>query len=84
LADAVQPGWRTTLVFRRFAPEMVVSHALPTPAGRPGIDAAGIESLYLAGDWVGVRGMLADAALSSAEEAAERILAGPDTLEVAA
>ena len=38
--------------------------------GRPGVGAAAIPGVFLAGDWVGARGHLLDAALASAEEAA--------------
>lgn len=75
LLDLVQPGWRGALVHRRFLPRMVVSNALPTArigglAGRPGPAVPGIHNLFVAGDWVGPRGMLADAALASAKQAA--------------
>ncbi len=76
LMDAVQPTWRKLVAERRFLPEMTVAHAVPTLSGRPGVDAAGIPGVYLAGDWVGAEGMLADAALASAAEAAQRILKG--------
>jgi phytoene dehydrogenase-like protein len=74
LVDAMQPGWREHVVARRFLPEMIVSNAVPTPKGRPNVDAAG-PGIFLAGDWVGPEGMLADVALSSGREAARRILA---------
>jgi hypothetical protein len=38
-------------------------------AGRPASRVAGIDGLFLAGDWIGSVGMLADAALSSGREA---------------
>ncbi|HEY9855696.1 MAG TPA: FAD-dependent oxidoreductase, partial [Stenomitos sp.] len=76
LMDAVQPGWREHVVVRRFLPKMLVSNALPTAtlggfSGRPGPAVPGVEGLFVAGDWVGPRGMLADAAMASAEAAAE-------------
>lgn len=79
LAEIVQPGWRGQLVTERFLPDMVVSHALVTAAGgglqgRPGPTVPGVPGLYVAGDWVGATGMLADAALASAKEAAGMIL----------
>jgi phytoene dehydrogenase-like protein len=61
------------VVVQRFLHEMTVCHALPRPgaglAGRPGIDATGLPGVFLAGDWVGPVGLLADAALSSGEAA---------------
>jgi glycine/D-amino acid oxidase-like deaminating enzyme len=73
LCDAMQPGWRGHVVAKRFLPEMVVSNAVVTPNGRPAVDA--VPGVLLAGDWVGPEGMLADAALASAQAAAERVLA---------
>jgi phytoene dehydrogenase-like protein len=61
------------VVVERFLHEMTVCHALPLPGagleGRPGIGAANLPGVFLAGDWVGPVGLLADAALSSGESA---------------
>jgi phytoene dehydrogenase-like protein len=75
--DRLQPGWRNEVIQRRFMPSLTVTHALDTPSGRPDPDATGIAGVYLAGDWVGSEGMLADASLASAEHAARLILASP-------
>jgi phytoene dehydrogenase-like protein len=76
--NLMQPGWREVLINRRFLPKMPVSHALVTAAsggleGRPGPAVPGIDGLYVAGDWVGPEGQLADASLASAKLAAEMI-----------
>ena len=73
-ADRVQPGWRALTDTRRFLPNLVASNAI-VAAGtrRPAVDASGFEGIYLAGDWVGDEGMLADAAVASARAAAHRI-----------
>ena len=76
--DMMQPGWRKVVVARRFLPSMTVSNALVTAAqwgvkGRPRPDVPGVEGLYVAGDWVGPEGMLADASMASAKLAAETI-----------
>jgi len=80
--DKLQPGWAGHAVARQALPGMTVSHALPLAsegglAGRPGVAAAGEghPNVFLAGDWVGGRGMLADASAASAEEAAGLALA---------
>jgi phytoene dehydrogenase-like protein len=74
--DRVQPGWRAQVVVRRFLPSLVASNALvEVRKRRPGVDAVGIERVYLAGDWVGEESMLADAAIASARAAATRIVA---------
>jgi phytoene dehydrogenase-like protein len=80
LADLVQPGWREQLVERRFLPKMVVANRLETAAeggelGRPGPSVSGVPNLFLAGDWVGKEGLLTDAALASAKEAARQCAA---------
>ncbi len=75
LLDLVQPGWREALVTRRFLPSMTVTGALVTAAGgglpgRPGPAVPGFADVYVAGDWVGPEGMLVDASLASARQAA--------------
>ena len=82
LLDLMQPGWREALVARRFLPHLTVSNALVTAAqggtaGRPGPAVPDVPGLYVAGDWVGPEGMLADASLASARRAARLILALP-------
>ncbi|MEO7993646.1 MAG: FAD-dependent oxidoreductase [bacterium] len=77
--DLVQPGWRDSLEERRYLPRMVVSGAVPMAqlgglAGRPDVAVPGQPGLYLAGDWIGPEGILAEASLSSARRAAEAIL----------
>ena len=52
---------------------MTVCHALTRPgsglSGRPAIDATGTAGVFLAGDWVGAAGRLADASFASGEAA---------------
>ena len=79
LLDTAQPGWRDVTSQRVFFPRIEAVGALPTAAsggftGRPTVDAAGVAGVYLAGDWVGSEGFLADASFTSASIAAERIL----------
>ena len=76
LVDLVQPGWRDAVVRARFLPHLRVAHDLPAAAhggltGRPGPQVPEVPGLFVAGDWVGPRGMLADASLASAHAAAE-------------
>ena len=74
VADRVQPGWRALTVTRRFLPNLVASNAIVVAGTRrPAIDASGVDGVYLAGDWVGEDGLLADAAIASASAAARRI-----------
>jgi len=75
LLQQVQPGWRHELETSRFQRRLVVAHALPRAtggglAGRPPVAVADRPGLYLAGDWVGATGLLADAVIASADEAA--------------
>jgi phytoene dehydrogenase-like protein len=76
LLDLIQPGWRNEVVFRRFLPDLTVYNAIPTAAigglaGRPGPPVPDVPGLFMAGDWVGPEGLLADASLASAKLAAE-------------
>jgi phytoene dehydrogenase-like protein len=78
--DRIQPGWKSHTVVRRYLPSMTVSHCLPLAsenglAGRPAVTAAGHANVFLAGDWVGPQGLLADAAAASARTAARHVLA---------
>ena len=61
---------------QRFLLRMTVVGMVPTPAsgglaGRPAIDSSGVPGVFVAGDWVGPRGWLADASLSSGEAAGQ-------------
>jgi phytoene dehydrogenase-like protein len=67
------------VVTSRFLARMVVSGVLPRAdrgglAGRPGVSSTGVPGVFLAGDWVGSVGLLADASLASAQEAAKAAL----------
>jgi phytoene dehydrogenase-like protein len=80
LLDAAQPGWRQELVRRFWLPRMAAVGALPLArtggfGGRPAPDAPGLQGLYLAGDWVGSEGFLADASMASARSAASLVVA---------
>lgn len=88
LLDLIQPGWREAVVDRRFLPSMTVYHALVTAAqggtaGRPGPAVPSVSNLYVVGDWVGPEGLLADASLASAKQAA-RLIARAPLLQTAA
>jgi hypothetical protein len=77
--DQLQPGWRQEVITCRFLPRLLVTNGLATAERglalleeTPAIPE--IPGLYVAGDWLGKEGMLADAALASAKEAAHGIL----------
>jgi phytoene dehydrogenase-like protein len=61
------------VVVDRFMPRMTVAHHLPSPrqglAGRPPVAVAGSRGVFIAGDWVGPEGWLADCSLTSGERA---------------
>jgi phytoene dehydrogenase-like protein len=61
------------IVEERFLAGMVVTHVLPSPKhgleGRPEATVPGAAGVYLAGDWVGSSGWLADAAIASGQRA---------------
>lgn len=79
LLDLVQPGWRDLIVYNRFLPDMIVANAMPKAesggmSGRPSPAVEDVPGLFIAGDWVGSEGLLADASLRSAKEAARLIV----------
>ena len=79
LVDRMQPGWREVVVERRFLPRLTVSHALVRAedgglTGRPPVLIADLPGVALAGDWVGHKGLLADASCASGRAAAEALL----------
>lgn len=68
------------VVDERFLHRMTTVTAIATPglgglAGRPPIAVADLDGVFVAGDWVGDRGHLADAVLASAAEAARLAVA---------
>src|SRR5690606_18444837 len=76
LLDRVQPGWRKELVTRRFLRQQTVVNWLPADGGlrsRPDVRLPGSDRIYLAGDWVGDEGWLADGSLASGRQAARLI-----------
>jgi phytoene dehydrogenase-like protein len=80
--DRLQPGWREHVVARQFLPGMIVANHLPRAeeggvSGRPDVQVEGCPNVFLAGDWVGSEGLLADASAASAARAARRVLAAP-------
>jgi phytoene dehydrogenase-like protein len=77
--DVVQPGWWKHVEHERFMPRLNVTQTLVRAAdgglaGRPAVDDPAAENVYIAGDWVGNEGMLADAAFASASRAARLIV----------
>ena len=62
------------IVHDRFLARMVVAGSQPRArngglAGRPAVTATGLPNVFLAGDWVGADGMLADASFASGHAA---------------
>jgi phytoene dehydrogenase-like protein len=75
LLDLVQPEFRNFVEVEQFLPAMTVVDAFPTARngglnGQPGPAVAGYPRVFVAGQWVGPRGQLADASLASAKRAA--------------
>lgn len=71
VADLVMPGWRVLEVKRQELRGMTVSHGLPRwDRRRPGVELRDAPGVFIAGDWVGDEGMIADCAAASAVEAA--------------
>jgi len=75
LLDLAQPGWKDLVEAEEFLPAITVVDAVPAAAqgglrGRPGPALPGCSRVFVAGDWVGDEGQLADASLASAKQAA--------------
>lgn len=80
LMDLLQPGWCAEVVEQSFLPQMIASNAIVQArygglSGRPGPIVPDLPNLYVAGDWVGSEGGLADACLASARSAVRLIMA---------
>ena len=73
LLDRAQPGWRDQVVEERYGRRLVVAHGRPRPgrgsAGRPPVAVPDLPGLFVAGDWVGPDGLLADAVFASGHAA---------------
>ncbi|GGD88327.1 phytoene desaturase family protein [Paenibacillus nasutitermitis] len=79
LLDLLEPGWEREVVASRFTPNVLVAHDSRTirhqgagPA--PGPIVPEVRGLYVAGDWVGADGRLADAGMASAKQAALEVM----------
>ena len=70
--DDAQPGWRDRVVDERYGKRLVVAHDRPRPnATRFGPQLIDCPGVFVAGDWVGDTGLLADAAIASGAQAGE-------------
>lgn len=63
-----------SVVHERYLHRLVVAQGSPTAAGgglagRPAVDSLGVPGVFIAGDWVGPDGLLADAAAASGRAA---------------
>ena len=71
----VTTWWTPATCPARWSPATTPGRATLGTARRPGVDAAGVDGLALAGDWVGPDGMLADASILSGVAAARHVVA---------
>lgn len=76
MLDLLQPGWRPLLVDEQWLPSMIATNALRLAKNCDRISSQipDTSGLFVVGDWVGDEGMLLDAALASAESAANQIV----------
>jgi hypothetical protein len=79
LLHLLEPGWEREVVAIRFLPNILVAHDSRTihhngtgPAPGPAVPE--VPGLFVAGDWVGSEGRLADAGMASAKLAAQEVL----------
>ncbi len=80
LMDMMQPGWRAVVESKQFLPALTVTHAELTAAqggaaGRPAARLDTFDNVAIAGDWIGPRGQLSDAAAASAADAVAHVKA---------
>lgn len=77
LMDIAQPNWKNEILEKRFLPNMIVSNNIypVNSTDRAKVEIPDLKNVYFCGDWVGNKGLLADASFSSAKEAAKLILA---------
>lgn len=83
--DTLHPGWRPLRVERQLMPKLRVCHALHdagTQRVQERLDP--LPGVYVAGDWVGDDGLLADAAVASGQKAARQLLARSSAQPLAA
>ncbi|MEZ5245325.1 MAG: FAD-dependent oxidoreductase [Acidimicrobiales bacterium] len=76
LLERVRPGWKRAADHVTFRPRLVAATDQPAAArgglaGRPPVAVPGTTGLFVAGDWVGPEGVLADASVSSGRAAGE-------------
>lgn len=79
--ERIRPGWRDDACHVEFHPRLVASTDQPRAAeggmtARPASTVPGLAGVYVAGDWVGPVGSLADASVASGRAAARLAVAG--------
>ena len=79
ILEELQPGWQSSVVWQRFLPHLQAVSDIPASqkggtAGRCPVDVADCPGVFVAGDWVGRTGQLADAAVASARTAVDRVV----------
>ncbi len=75
LLDRAQPGWREACLHQQWLPRIQAASCLDRSedgAARPAVRTC-VDGVFLAGDWVGPEGVLADAAFASGEAAAQAL-----------
>jgi phytoene dehydrogenase-like protein len=75
----IQPGWKKELVSTQYLPRMPVAYDLISAnrgglSGRPSVKVEGLPNLFIAGDWVGNEGQLAQASFASARQVVRAII----------
>ncbi|PWU67426.1 phytoene desaturase family protein [Gracilibacillus dipsosauri] len=74
--DVLQPGWQEYVIFKRFLPHITVNQRLPQIGDEQKIldCQTEIPGLYIAGDWASPHSILAEAAITSGKQAAEKVI----------
>lgn len=75
LLNQLQPNWQAHCVHERYLPQMtVIQHGWNAGEERPSVNPSQYPNIYLAGDWVGDEGWLAEASFASARQSAQHLL----------
>lgn len=74
--ERLQPGWKQYVITQRFLPNITVNQRLPKIGDEQKLQHAKkeIPGLYIAGDWASPDSILAEGAITSAQQAANEII----------
>lgn len=74
--DRLQPQWKKEVITSRYYPNLTVSHRLPQTGQAQWLEPleTGLRGFYVAGDWTESHSLLADAAIKSGYQIANKLI----------